>query len=85
MGIDIQQDHFSSEEHQRFGIRIRDNLNVLRTLLARPGFGVGPMTLGAELEWYLVDAAGAPVEGNLALLQLHMGEWDTAVANSQRA
>ncbi len=70
MGIDIQQDHFSREDHSRFDARIRDNLHALRQVIALPGFGVGPMSLGAELEWYLVDAQGAPVECNLALLQL---------------
>lgn len=76
MGIDIEQDQFSSADHERFGARIRDNLKALRVVLARPDFGRGPMSLGAELECYLVDSVGLPVACNQEILQLaHEPQW----------
>ncbi len=43
-------------------------LEALRQVLARPGFGVGPRTIGAELELFLVDAAGFPLPVNRQVL-----------------
>src|SRR5690606_22957275 len=43
-------------------------LEALRELLLRPGFGVGPATLGAELELSLIDSQGAPAPRNLDVL-----------------
>ena len=42
-------------------------LSTLGQLLARPGFGVGPATLGAELELFLVDGAARPLHHNQAV------------------
>ncbi len=61
MGLRIQRDTFTPEDHERFASRLREGLEALRLLLARPGFGEGPRTLGAELELFLVDAAGRPL------------------------
>jgi len=69
MGIDIQQDTFSEDDYYRFNAKIRANLQALQQLLLRPGFGVGDDSLGAELEFYLVDNQGNPAPCNLAILK----------------
>ncbi|HAG93413.1 MAG: hypothetical protein CMK83_07160 [Pseudomonadales bacterium] len=69
MGIEIRQDHFSEQDFAHFNAKIRDNLKALQQLLEQPGFGVGEDSLGAELEFYLVDAGGNPVPCNQAILK----------------
>ncbi len=71
MGIEITQDQFSEEDYQRFNRKIRDNLRALEAILERPDFGVGEDSLGAELEFYLVDAAGRPASCNQNILQAY--------------
>src|SRR5215217_8503367 len=61
MGTGIDQETFAEEEYVRFQQRLTQCLATLGRLLARPGFGVGPTTLGAELELFLVDAAARPL------------------------
>jgi len=68
MGLEIDRDHFADEEYQRFEERLEDNLRALRDVLARPGFGEGDQTLGAELELHLVDASGRPAPINREVL-----------------
>lgn len=68
MGIDIHQDTFSQDDYERFNQKIRHNLQALQQLLAQPGFGVGDDTLGAELEFYLVDQQGDPAPCNQSIL-----------------
>ncbi|CAM3838198.1 glutamate--cysteine ligase [Corallococcus sp. ZKHCc1 1396] len=68
MGLAIQQEEFTPEEHERFVQRLAEGLEALRALLRRPGFGVGPTTMGAELEVYLVDGAGHPLPVNQQVL-----------------
>jgi hypothetical protein len=64
MGLDVEQDEFTDAEFVRFGERLRENLVALERLLARPGFGVGPASIGAELELNLIDAKGRPLPIN---------------------
>ncbi|MFG3436708.1 glutamate--cysteine ligase [Nonomuraea sp. NPDC047897] len=64
MGQDLDKERFSEAEYTRFGERLREQLGELRALLAEPGFGRGPVTIGAELELVLVDAAGRPLPRN---------------------
>ncbi|MFD1545745.1 glutamate--cysteine ligase [Nonomuraea guangzhouensis] len=64
MGQDLDKERFSEAEYTRFGERLHEQLGVLRELLARPGFGEGPTTIGAELELFLVDEAGRPLPRN---------------------
>ncbi|WP_426749264.1 glutamate--cysteine ligase [Myxococcus sp. Y35] len=68
MGMAIHQEEFLPEEHARFSRRLMENLEALRALLARPGFGVGRPTVGAELELCLVDALGFPLPVNRQVL-----------------
>ncbi|QRK09120.1 glutamate--cysteine ligase [Archangium violaceum] len=68
MGLQIHKETFDAEDHERFARRLAESLEVLRTVLERPGFGVGPRTIGAELEMFLVDAAGFPLPVNRQVL-----------------
>lgn len=60
MGIEIDRTEFTDEDRARFARRLEEQLDQLRGLLARPGFGAGPATVGAELELYIVDRLGQP-------------------------
>jgi gamma-glutamyl:cysteine ligase YbdK (ATP-grasp superfamily) len=69
MGSHLYRDDFTAEDFVRFGERLRENLAALRRLLARPGFGEGPATLGAELELSIVDGDGraCPINDRIRL------------------
>jgi gamma-glutamyl:cysteine ligase YbdK (ATP-grasp superfamily) len=68
MGFDIDREEFVEEDYRRFDARLRECLDALRQVLQRPGFGVGPPSLGAEVELDLVDAEGAPYPVNREVL-----------------
>ncbi|MBY5920897.1 glutamate--cysteine ligase [Ferrimonas balearica] len=70
MGQSIHRTAFSREDHQRFARQLHRDLETLEALLATPGWGVGPRTLGAELELYLTDPKGRPVPRNQEVLAL---------------
>jgi hypothetical protein len=67
MGKGIDQETFTEEEYVRFQQRLQQCLATLGRLLARPDFGVGRVTLGAELELFLVDTAARPLPQNQAV------------------
>ena len=67
MGTDIDQESFQEADYAQFERRLQECLATLGRLLERPGFGVGPVTLGAELELFLVDPAARPLLGNQAV------------------
>jgi hypothetical protein len=69
MGIEIDRDHFEPSEYVRFSKRLRDGLRALEILLARPGFGEGPASIGAELEVALIDEFSKPLPLNLEVLE----------------
>ena len=69
MGIEIEQIQFTQEEVAAFKIRLEENLASLKKLLATPGFGAGPASIGAELEMYVIDAQGHPLHINQEILQ----------------
>jgi hypothetical protein len=58
MGLAIDGERFSSVDYRRFEERLEECLVALERLLERPGFGAGPVTVGAELELFLVDGQG---------------------------
>jgi gamma-glutamyl:cysteine ligase YbdK (ATP-grasp superfamily) len=68
VGIEISQDHFGDADHAAFAAKLQRNLEALQSVLGRPGFGVGPLSMGAELEVNLVDPAGRPMPVNRAVL-----------------
>ncbi len=67
MGTGIDQEAFEGVDYDRFQQRLEQCLVRLGRLLARPGFGVGPVTLGAELELFLVNATARPLLLNQAV------------------
>src|SRR5215470_4404673 len=67
MGSDIDQTEFDDSDNARFAERLEECLSALGQLLERPGFGVGPATVGAELELFLVDAAARLLPHNQAV------------------
>jgi gamma-glutamyl:cysteine ligase YbdK (ATP-grasp superfamily) len=67
MGTEIDQEVFDERDYLRFAERLRECLCALGQLLERPGFGIGPATVGAELELFLVDGAGRALPRNEAV------------------
>ena len=67
MGESIDREAFDEVDDARFQQRLGQCLSTLGRLLERPGFGVGPATLGAELELFLVDGAARPLQHNQAV------------------
>jgi hypothetical protein len=67
MGTDIGEEEFDDSDYSRFAERLEECLSALGRLLDRPGFGVGPATVGAELELFLVDRAARPLRCNQAI------------------
>ena len=68
MGQAITQQTFSAEEHQRFAERMERCVDALGALAERPGFGAGPLTIGAELEVNLIDEQARPAPCASAVL-----------------
>ena len=68
MGIKIDRTEFTPQDYQAFAFALEENLLALRSLSADPEFGVGPASLGAELEMYIVDHRGLPLYINEELL-----------------
>jgi gamma-glutamyl:cysteine ligase YbdK (ATP-grasp superfamily) len=67
MGTDIDSDEFDKSDYLRFQERLEECLSALGHLLQQPRFGVGPVTIGAELELFVVDGAGRPLPHNRAI------------------
>ena len=70
MGTEITREKFSERDYVRFAERLERCLSDLGHLLGRPGFGAGPVTIGAELELFLVDGAARPLPLNQAVRAL---------------
>jgi len=68
MGTEVEREQFTDEDHAQFARRLTENLNVLRELLASPGFGLGETTIGVEVEMHLVDASLQPACVNREVL-----------------
>ncbi len=68
MGARVDRTEFSDADRELFQHRLHQCLDALRRVLARPGFGIGEATLGAEVELYLIDARGRPCPRNLEVL-----------------
>ncbi|BEH15614.1 hypothetical protein [Marinobacter shengliensis] len=68
MGLSIQQSEFTPEEFDRFAAKVRTDLTALTRLLDRPGFGEGESSIGAEVEFYIVnpDLRVQPINTELA-------------------
>lgn len=70
MGTEITRETFDERDYARFAERLEQGLSDLGQLLARPGFGAGPVTVGVELELCLVDDAARPLPRNEAVRSL---------------
>lgn len=68
MGINIDREHFSEADFQQYGDVLQQSLAVLRQTLDQPGFGQGPITIGAEMEAYITDYDGQVLGLNQTLL-----------------
>lgn len=68
MGLRIDRDRFDEQDYERFCDKLRRSLAALEQMLERPGFGVGPTTIGAELELHLVGDDGRPAPINRAVI-----------------
>jgi hypothetical protein len=69
LGVEIQRESFTEDELTRFRDRLRTGLVALEQVLARPGFGEGERTIGAELEMFVVDGAGRPLAAGDAVVE----------------
>jgi hypothetical protein len=61
LGTEIHSDDFDETDFARFRERLRTSLTTLEEVLARPGFGEGERTLGAELELFLIGDRAQPL------------------------
>ena len=68
MGLLIDREEFSEEDFSRFSERLAESVTALGYAIDRKGFGVGPTTMGAELELFLVDGRGQALPVNLEVL-----------------
>ncbi|MBA3452279.1 MAG: glutamate--cysteine ligase, partial [Deltaproteobacteria bacterium] len=68
MGLEVDREHFEDEDYVAFDARLRACLEALRELMARPGFGVAPLSVGAEVELDLIDSSGDPFPRSRELL-----------------
>lgn len=68
MGIDIHKTSFTAQDYRAFQQRLEENLDALARLAQDPEFARGHASLGAELEMYVVDAAGRPLHANQEIL-----------------
>lgn len=68
MGLSIQQSEFTPEDFDRFAAKVRTDLTALTRLLNRPGFGEGESSIGAEVEFYIInpDLRVQPINTELA-------------------
>ncbi len=55
MGLSITKSEFTPEEFERFAAKVRTDLTALYRLLERPDFGEGESSIGAEVEFYIVN------------------------------
>jgi gamma-glutamyl:cysteine ligase YbdK (ATP-grasp superfamily) len=69
VGLQIHREVFDERDYAAFSARLSESLVALRLLLARPGFGSGPASLGVELELNLIDERGRPRPVNRLVLE----------------
>ena len=81
MGEDIERVQFTREDRQRYREKVKRCLEALRTMLAEDRFEVGRKLMGVEMEFYVVDADGEPMNINDELLdELESTDFQTELA-----
>lgn len=84
MGQNIDMVSFTQQDFVAFRERLDKNLGAFKRLLAKPGFGKGKTSFGAELELYIIDCDGRPLaintllqeEANDPLLTLELNQFN---------
>jgi hypothetical protein len=69
MGLEIDRESFAEDDYVLHAERLQGCIDALEQMLARPDFGVGPATLGAELEFSLIDQGLRPAPCNRVVLE----------------
>ena len=70
MGQPLKLKDFTTRDYQQFSIRLNEQLEELKAQIQGPSFHRKHLSLGAELEVYLVDDKYAPACVNQELLEL---------------
>lgn len=70
MGLEIENIDFSAADFEQFSAKLSDNLAALKQVLSRPDFGEGDLSFGAELELYIVNRDGEPLQKNQEVIAL---------------
>lgn len=69
MGLEIDKTDFTEDDFATFSSRLQANLQALESVLARPGFGDGDLSFGAELELYIVNQECRPLHINQEIIK----------------
>ena len=70
MGQNVDKIEYQHSEFDVFQAKLNEQLDQLKSIMQRPGFGQDTLQLGAELEMYLVDNTGEVSLSNQQLLSL---------------
>ena len=81
MGIDVARVDFSAQDFDRFSEALQRELQLMRELFARPDFGRGASSLGAELELHLVGPDMRPAPKNELVVESSEDERATLELN----
>jgi len=68
MGQTNVQEYFTQADFSEFSRRLDNQVDILRDVIRRPGFGDDPLQVGAELEMYLLDENYRTSPSNTELL-----------------
>jgi len=69
MGRNIEVFDITDEDRKKFADRVYDCMDALKTTLAKPGFGEGSISLGAEMECCIVTNKGDVAPINMKILK----------------
>ncbi|PHS20121.1 MAG: hypothetical protein COA86_02200 [Kangiella sp.] len=70
MGREITDREYSAKDYEQFNRRIHDQADQLKSIITSPNFGDEPLSIGAELELYLMDKSSQVSPVSLELLGL---------------
>ncbi len=70
MGRDVCEREYSANDYELFNRRIHDQVDILKQVISRPDFGTDPLSIGAELELYLMNRVGDVSPVNVELLDM---------------
>ncbi len=70
MGRDVDDKEYSARDYQQFNRRIHDQVDLLKKIIERADFGLDEISIGAELEVYLINQKNDVSPVNLQLLDM---------------